>query len=145
MGNVISISKYRNARTNRISSLEYAGVEKYEDMLDIQRGLIEEMYQETERFLKDNKFHVEKFKLDEESARSFIIADLIKAFSGDEESLSLSYKATIGGIEYRTLAEAHFEGETVVIEVSMYKKDGSQWLVYVDMDIWEEGPGEDFF
>ena len=145
MGKVISLSDFKNMTTNRKSSLKYKGLEKYIRMLTIQRGIIEELCFATDDFLKEVNFPVTSFTLDEESARNFVSADLIEAFAGGEELLYLSYIAHIDGVEYRTMAEAQFDENEIEFLVSLYKKSGKEWLVYVGDDSWERGPGENFF
>jgi len=57
----------------------------------------------------------------------------------------LSYIAHIDGVEYRTMAEAQINENEIEFLVSLYKKSGKEWLVYVGDDSWERGPGENFF
>lgn len=144
MSKVISISQFKKKPVKKFGYLESAGIEKYEDMLDIQRGIIEELYLETEAFLREIEYPIEQFSLDDKSARDFMSADLVEAFDGGEEALCISYIAHIDGTEYRTLATAEIDGEEIEIHVELYKKSDNEWLIYSGDD-WERGPGEDFF
>lgn len=145
MGKVYSFSQLKDRSKNKNASLEYDGIMEYGDLLEIQRDLLEELYIETESFLREFHFPISAFHLDEESARKYVSADLYEIFHGGEAGLWLSYIAEIDGTEYRTLAEAQIEGESVEVAVTIYKKDGNSWLIGVGQDEWEEGPGEDFF
>ena len=145
MGKVYSFSQIKNRSKNKNASLEYEGIMEYGDLLEIQRDLLEELYIETESFLKEFNFPIATFRLDEKSAREYVSSDLYKVFHEGVDSLRISYIGFIDGIEYRTLAEAQIDGESVEVTVSIYKKDGNTWLIGVDQDTWEEGPGEDFF
>ena len=145
MSKVISISQFRTKPAKKFGYLESAGIEKYEDMLDIQRGIIEELYLETEAFLRESDYPIDKFSLDDKSARDFMSSDLVEAFEGGEEALCISYVAHIDGTEYRTLATAEIDGEDIEIYVDLYKKSGNEWLVFAGDGNWNRGPGEDFF
>ncbi len=145
MGKVYSFSQLKALSKNKNASLEYEGIMEYGDLLEIQRDLLEELYIETESFLKEFHFPIAAFRLDEESVREYVSADLYEIFHEGVDSLRISYIGLIDGTEYRTLAEAQIDGESVEVTVSIYKKDGNTWLIGVDQDTWEEGPGEDFF
>ena len=145
MNKVVFMSQFKKKSIRRFGYLESVGIEKYEDMLDIQRGIIEELYVETERFLRKVDFPVNEFVLDDKSAREFISADLVEAFEGGEEALCISYIASIEGVEYRTLATAEIDGEDITIYVELFQKAGNEWLVFAGDNQWERGPGEDFF
>ena len=144
MSKVISISQFKKKPIKKFGYLESAGIEKYEDMLDIQRGIIEELFGETEAYLREIEYPIDKFFLDDKSARDFMSSDLVEAFEGGEEALCISYVAQIDGTEYRTLATAEIEGEEIEIYVELFKKVGNEWLIFAGDDIWERGPG-DFF
>jgi len=145
MSKVISISHFRKMPAKKFGNLESSGIEKYEDMLDIQRGVIEKLYLETEAFLKDSGYPVDKFYLDDKSARAFVSSDLTEVFDGGEEALCISYIAHIDGTEYRTLATAEIDGENIEIYVGLYRKSDGEWLVLAEDSTWERGPGETFF
>ncbi len=148
MGTVLSFSQIKTPKDKKIwGYLESEGIEKYEDLLDLERAILEMLYIETENYLKDNHFDVRKFKLDEQSAKGFLSSDYMEALDGGEESLSISYIAIDNDVEYRTLAQAVFlEEEQVILDVNIYKKtDEGEWLCYVGENNWVEGPGKDFF
>ena len=145
MSKIIPISRFKKNPAKKVGHLESAGIEKYKDMLDIQRGIIEELYLATEAFLKEIDFPADRFSLDDESARNFMSSDLIEVFENGEEELCISYIAHIDGTEYRTMAAAEIDGEDIEIYVELFKKSGDEWLIYAEDGTWERGPGEDFF
>ena len=118
MGKVYSFGQLKDRSKNKNASLEYDGIMEYGDLLEIQRDLLEELYIETESFLREFHFPIAAFHLDEESAREYVSADLYVIFHGGEDSLRISYTANIDGTEYRTLAEAQIDGESVEVTVS---------------------------
>ena len=86
MSKVVSINQFKKTPIKKFGYLESAGIGKYEDMLDIQRGIIEELYLETEAFLKDIAYPLDKFFLDDKSARDFVSSHLVEAIEGGEET-----------------------------------------------------------
>lgn len=145
MSKIIPISQFKKNPAKKVGHLESAGIEKYEDMLDIQRGIIEELHLETEAFLKEINYPIDKFSLDDVSARNFISSDLVEVFENGEEELCISYIAHIDDTEYRTLATAEIDGEDIEVYVELFKKSGDEWLIFAEDGTWERGPGEDFF
>ncbi len=148
MSKVIPFSQIRKTKEKKIYGyLESAGIEKYEALVEVEAGILEYLYVETEAFLKENGFDVKQFTLDEHSAREFLAVDFMEALEGGEEELCISYIAHIDGVEYRTLAQADFVGENEVeFDVNIYKRaDDGEWLSYEGKDCWVEGAGKDFF
>lgn len=146
MNKVVSFNKIKKEKTRNIFGyLESQGIEKFEDLLMIKKGILDLLYSETDIFLRENRFDLKAFSLDEKSARDFMSADFMEAVEEGDETLSISYAADINGINYRTLAIADINEKQVEIEVNIYKQSGEEWLIYDGSTRWIEGPGKDFF
>ncbi|MCR5602772.1 MAG: hypothetical protein K6G27_03610 [Lachnospiraceae bacterium] len=145
MGEIIPFKKLINKKTVQHGFLDFDKIDHYLDMLDIQRGVLTELHILTERFLRDLGFQPELFELDDNTIRRSISADLVEYMEGGEESLDVCYKATIDGVEYRTLASSMADGENVQMDIDFFKFADGEWLSYMGNDSWSRGPGADFF
>ena len=146
MGKIVAFSQLKSSKNNRNTYLDDSFIVKYQDMLDGICGILDLLYSETESFLRENRFPIKSFKLDEESVKRFLAADYAEAYEGGEEELSISYEARLDNTVYKTLAVATIEGDQVETDVSIYKKaKDNEWLIWNGGDNWIEGPGKDFF
>ena len=145
MNKVSSIIQIKKNSGKKYGNLESKGIEKYEEMIDLQRCIIEELYIGTDAYLREKNFPVSEFVLDDKSARDFLSSDLCEALEGGEEALTISYIAHIDGVEYRTLAYVEVDGENLEFFINLYKKSDCEWLIYTNDNTWETGPGENFF
>lgn len=144
MGKICSFKQLKTTKKYRNSYLEAAGIEKYQDILEIITYVLDLLYTESERFLRDNDFPIREFIIDDDSAKAFLAADYMEAYIGGEEELSISYIANIGGVLYKTLATARIDGDNVETDVNIYKKSDNEWFAYDGNGNWVEGPGKDF-
>ncbi len=145
MGEIIAFDKLINKKHAKHGCLDYDKLDYYLGMLDIQKGVLTELYILTEDFLREIGYNPGLFELDEETVRHSLSADLVEFMAGGEECLDVSYKAVIDGVEYRTLASAMAYGESVQMDINLYKFEGGEWLAYTADRYWVEGPGPDFF
>ncbi len=145
MGKIISFNKLINKKRVQHGVLDFERIDHYLDMLDIQKGVLTELYIMTEAYLKELGFQPELFELDEDIIKRSISADLVKFLDGGEESLDICYKAVIDGVEYRTLASSMADGENIQMDIDLFKFADGEWLSYLGNDSWGRGPGADFF
>lgn len=146
MGKIIGFDTVRNAPKNRKGGLlNYARIAEYKDLLEVYVCLMDELFINTEEMLRELHFDPRLFTLVEDSAKMFLSADLLEFYSGGEESLYLSFEATIDNVLYRTYAATWCDGSDMLdFEYMLLKWDGTEWLAYSDRG-WERGPGADFF
>ncbi len=145
MGKVVDFeSILKDSKKLKRSKLDYESLDHYRGLLEVQLGIMDMLFEETEELIRENNFYPEVFTLVEDSAEHFLTADLPEFFDGGEESLDLSYETVIGGVRYRTYAVASVYGDIVSIDSMFLMWDGTEWLVRSD-DEWERGPGADFF
>lgn len=141
MGRVLSFEQLAQKRSMPKGHLDYDKLDKYLEMLEVHREVLEELFIVTEDELKANGFNPRDFELDEESAHRYVSADLVEFMDGGEESLEISYDGVIDNSVYKTVAHAEIQNNAVVMYVDIMKLDGREWLIKVGND-WEKGPGE---
>ena len=142
MSKVINISSYRK-RKNLTGQMDYESTWAVRDKFEIAACIIDELFLCAEDRIRECGFEPSAFRLDKESAKGCLYADLNEFFAGGEETLSLTYEAVIGGVRYAVVSDACADGEEVEFNTTFVKWDGEEWLEYADGN-WAQGPGPDF-
>lgn len=142
MGKVVRFQDLK--RKNNSKLLNYEELDEYIGLLEIKLCLMDELFLETESMLREYKMDLGQFELDKSYAERMLNADMIEFKDGGEETLELSYSATINGETYRTFASASCYNDIVKFDCMLMKWDGQEWLVRSGEE-WGRGPGSDFF
>ena len=129
MSKVININTYRKRKIHS-GQMDYEATAAVKDKFEIAAGIIDELFLCAEDRIRECGFEPSAFRLDKESAKGCLYADLNEFFAGGEETLSLTYEAVIGGVRYAVVS-------------TFVKWNGEEWLEYADGN-WAQGPGPDF-
>lgn len=145
MGKIIDFNSFRDATGKpRSAALSYEGIQHYRELLDMQLNILDELFHDTEEMLREYHFDPGAFSLLEGSIRGFMATDLQEFYDGGDESIALSYEASIKGVRYRTFACSTLDGDFIQFEYLLLKWDGEEWLLRTD-DGWTKGIGPSFF
>ena len=143
MGKVIKGAFGYAAKETALAGLPYEDTLFAKKCLDIQKEILDQVYDETYEFLIDHNFNPAMFKIDEEYLNKYLTMNPAKLMKDENYLAALCYLGMIEGTLYRTYTIIKLvERETRLTTILLKKVDGC-WFNLID-DKWEKVPYDIF-
>lgn len=125
------------------------GMLPYEDTLfskgclDIQKDILDQVYDETNAFLMDHGMNPAAFKADGEYMKKYLTMNPAQLMTDENYMTALSYLGILDGILYRTYTIIRILNQEVDLLTVILKKLDDTWYALKD-DSWHQVPHDIF-